>query len=97
MAIDKLKPVLIETAGASDGDALVYVSANDKLEFGLSYRLDESVSALFNVRAKDYLRIGYAYDYTLSNLGDFNSGSHEIFLLFNFDFNKDQLKSPRFF
>jgi len=34
MAIDKLNPVLIETAGASDGDALVYVSANDKLEFG---------------------------------------------------------------
>jgi prophage DNA circulation protein len=34
MAIDKLNPKLIETIGASDGDALVYVSANGQLEFG---------------------------------------------------------------
>jgi len=96
----KLKPSVMAKAASGAPLSLDFsgnVLFNDKLEFGLSYRLDESVSALFNVRAKDYLRIGYAYDYTLSNLGDFNSGSHEIFLLFNFDFNKDQLKSPRFF
>ncbi len=40
-------------------------------------------------------RIGYAYDYTLSNLGDYNSGSHEIMLLY--DFNRKQFNSPRFF
>ena len=34
MAIDKLNPKLIDTIGASDGDALVYVSANGYLEFG---------------------------------------------------------------
>ena len=75
------------------GNVLLY----DKLEFGLSYRLDESVSALINVRASRSLRIGYAYDHTLTNLGNFNSGSHEIFVLFNFDFERNKIKSPRFF
>ena len=28
MTIDKLNPKLLKTTGASDGDALVYVSAN---------------------------------------------------------------------
>ncbi len=70
---------------------------NDNFELGLSYRLDESVSALVNVKATSNLRIGYAYDYTLTNLGDFNTGSHEIFLLFDFNFVRDKIKSPRFF
>ena len=34
MAIDKLNPKLLKTDGASDGDALVYVSANSQIEFG---------------------------------------------------------------
>lgn len=96
----KLKPsMLVKAATGSplsidfSGNVLVY----DKLEFGLSYRLDESVSALINLRARQNLRVGYAYDYTLTNLGNFNSGSHEIFLLFNFDFERNKIKSPRFF
>jgi type IX secretion system PorP/SprF family membrane protein len=70
---------------------------NDNFELGLSYRLDDSFSALVNVRATRNLRIGYAYDYTLSNLGDFNTGSHELFVLFDFIFSRNSLKSPRFF
>ena len=34
MTIDKLNPKLLKTDGASDGDALVYVSANSQIEFG---------------------------------------------------------------
>jgi len=70
---------------------------NDRFEFGLSHRLNESVSTLINFRARENLRIGYAYDYTLTHLGRFNSGTHEVFLLFNFDFERDKIKSPRFF
>lgn len=96
----KLKPSLMVKA-ANGAPLSVDFSGNvlfyDKFEFGLSYRLDESVSALVNVRARPNLRIGYAYDYTLTNLGQFNSGSHEVFLLFNFDFERNRIKSPRFF
>lgn len=75
------------------GNVLFY----DKFELGLSHRLNESVSAMMNIRVNNSLRIGYAYDYTITELRNFNSGTHEVFLLFNFDFVKDNIKSPRFF
>ncbi|MTH14114.1 type IX secretion system membrane protein PorP/SprF [Flavobacterium sp. LC2016-01] len=71
---------------------------NEKFELGAAYRIDDSVSALFNFNVTPSLRVGYAYDYTLSNLGQFNSGTHEIMLLFDLDLlGKGYDKSPRFF
>ena len=96
----KLKPSMMIKAAQGAPLSVDFsgnVLFNEKLEFGLSYRLTESVSALINVRARKNLRIGYAYDYTLTSLGDFNSGSHEIFLLFNFENERNKIRSPRFF
>lgn len=76
------------------------VLINEKLEAGLGYRLGDAVSALVNFRVTPELRIGYAYDYTTTNLGNFNSGSHEIFILFDVDlfgFKNGYDRSPRFF
>lgn len=71
---------------------------NEKFEFGAAYRINDAVSALFNINVTPSLRVGYAYDYTLSNLGQFNSGTHEIMLLFDIDLlGKGYDKSPRFF
>ena len=77
---------------------------NNKVELGVGYRLDDSVSGLVNFKVTPDIRIGYAYDYTLSNLGRFSSGSHEIMMLFDISKNKDKKnegegydKSPRFF
>ncbi len=72
-------------------NALIY----SKLEFGLSYRLDDSVSAMVGFNISPDVRLGYAYDYTLSDLGNYNSGSHEIMLLF--DVRRMEVRSPRFF
>ena len=58
------------------------------LELGVSYRYNDSVSGMIAVLPSKSMRIGYAYDYTLSNLGEFNSGTHEIMLLFDIDFAK---------
>lgn len=96
----KLKPSMLVKAvqGAPlSVDFSGNILFNNNLELGLSYRLDESVSALVNVKASNNLRIGYAYDYTLTNLGDFNTGSHEVFVLFDFNFARNKIKSPRFF
>ena len=70
--------------------------------FRSGYRIGDSVSGLASFYVTPTLRIGYSYDYTLSNLGAFNSGSHEVFLLFDLDLNrlssaKGYDKSPRFF
>lgn len=72
------------------------VLINNKFELGLSWRIDDSLNALMNVEVARGFRIGYAYDYTLSNLGDFNSGSHEIILLITISNSRNGL-SPRFF
>jgi type IX secretion system PorP/SprF family membrane protein len=79
-------------------DLTANVLINNSLEIGAAYRFDDAVSGLVNFRVTPSLRIGYAYDYTVSNLGRFNSGSHEIFLLFNISkLGKGFDKSPRFF
>lgn len=78
-------------------DVSLNMLLNEKFELGTSYRWDDSVSAMVSFLVNDSLRLGYAYDYTLSNLGQFNSGSHEIILLFDFKFNNNSVRSPRFF
>jgi type IX secretion system PorP/SprF family membrane protein len=74
---------------------------NNQFELGAGYRINDAVSGLVAFSITPTLRIGYAYDYTLTNLGDFNSGSHEVFLLFDLDTSnlkaKGYEKSPRFF
>ncbi|WP_053991120.1 type IX secretion system membrane protein PorP/SprF [Mangrovimonas sp. TPBH4] len=97
----KLKPAFMTKAvsGAPMSlDLTTNVLINELVEFGVGYRFDDSVSGLINFRITKSLRFGYAYDYTLSNLGRFNSGSHEVMLLFDISkFGVGYDKSPRFF
>ncbi|WP_406685033.1 type IX secretion system membrane protein PorP/SprF [Seonamhaeicola sp. MEBiC1930] len=99
----KLKPAFMGRAVKGTPLALditTNVLINEKLEAGLGYRLGDAVSALVNFRVSQDLKIGYAYDYTTSNLGDYSSGSHEIFILFDVDlfgFKNGYDRSPRFF
>ncbi|WP_188051058.1 type IX secretion system membrane protein PorP/SprF [Flavobacterium sp. GP15] len=79
-------------------DLTANILYNEKFELGAAYRFNDAVSVLMNVNVTRNLRIGYSYDYTISNLSQFNSGSHEIVLLYNLDFlGKGYDKSPRFF
>lgn len=99
----KLKPAFMAKAvkGAPMAlDITANVLIHEKLEAGLGYRLGDALSALVNFRVTPDLRIGYAYDYTTSNLSSYSSGSHEIFILFNVDlfgFKGGYDRSPRFF
>ncbi|HEX8269367.1 MAG TPA: type IX secretion system membrane protein PorP/SprF [Flavobacterium sp.] len=97
----KFKPAFMVKAvkGAPTSiDITANVLYNNKVEFGIAYRVDDSVSGLVNFNITPDLRLGYAYDYTTSNLGQFNSGSHELMLLLDFYMlGKKKDKSPRFF
>ncbi|WP_425077605.1 PorP/SprF family type IX secretion system membrane protein [Psychroserpens sp. S379A] len=97
----KLKPAFMAKAviGAPlTLDITSNVLLNDKIEFGLAYRINDGISGLFNLKISKAIRVGYAYDYTVSNLGRFNSGTHEVMLLFDlFKSEKGYDKSPRFF
>ncbi len=69
---------------------------NDNLTLGFSNRWRDSVSALAGFQISDTILIGYSYDLTTTNLRNYNRGSHEIFLRFEFNNIRSQL-SPRFF
>ncbi len=100
----KFKPAFM-AKGVSGAPVSVDVTANflinNFVELGAGYRVSDSFSGLVNFYVTPSLRIGYSYDCTTSNLGKYNSGSHEIFLLFDLDFSglksKGYDKSPRFF
>jgi type IX secretion system PorP/SprF family membrane protein len=84
---------------------------NDVLTLGAAYRFDNAVSGLAGFQISPAVFLGYAYDYNINGLGEYNSGSHEIILKFALgrggsrDRDKDdpntkkgkQIDSPRFF
>lgn len=70
---------------------------NDNFRLGAAYRWDDSVSGLLGFQLSPQLLVGYAYDYTLTELTNFNTGTHELLLRFELKTREKQLKSPRFF
>jgi type IX secretion system PorP/SprF family membrane protein len=47
--------------------------------FGVSYRLKDAVCGLAGFQLGAF-KLGYSYDHTLSDIGKYSNGSHEIFL-----------------
>lgn len=78
-------------------DASANFMFNDKFVIGAAYRWSASVSALAGFQITDSLYIGYAYDRETTKLVNYNSGSHEIFLRFEFLNKYSRITSPRFF
>lgn len=70
---------------------------NEKLVLGVAYRWDDSVSGLIGLQLTPKLHIGYAYDFTTTDLGSYNNGTHEIMLRFELKSAESKIKSPRFF
>ena len=94
----KLKPstMIKATEGAPISvDLSLNLLVDEKIEVGLSHRIDDSISGIVGFQVNNDFRVGYAYDYTTTRFGNFNSGTHEIMLIF--DFNRKNIKSPRFF
>ena len=69
---------------------------NNRLEFGIAHRIDESISGLFQLRVNNHIKVGYSYDsLTNNNLGNYNNGSHEFSLMF--DLGKTNTKTTPFY
>lgn len=68
----------------------------DKLTLGGAYRWNAAVSLLAGFQISDSWFIGYGYDMETSKLSNYNSGSHEIFLRYEF-LNRSKVSAPRFF
>ncbi|WP_233209641.1 type IX secretion system membrane protein PorP/SprF [Flavobacterium sp. 9] len=71
---------------------------NEKLTVGMAYRWDAALSAMVGFQVTPGLMAGYAYDFDTSKFGSYNSGSHEIFLRYEFSQGGNtSVVSPRFF
>jgi len=96
----KFKPALL-TKMVEGAPLQVDVSGNflfnDKFMAGLAYRWSASFSAMVGFQITDGLYIGYAYDKETTNLDNYNSGSHEIFLRYELFNNIAKITTPRFF
>lgn len=96
----KLKPnVLVKYQQAAPIE--VDISANflirEILWLGGSYRTDDAVVGMVEVNITPQLRLGYAYDFTITEIADYSSGSHEVLLGYRLGKDVIKSKSPRYF
>jgi type IX secretion system PorP/SprF family membrane protein len=96
----KFKPTILVKAvsgapiGAEvTGQFLFY----DKLWAGLMYRWQDAAGVLLQYEINNRFKIGYAFDYTLSEIRRYSDGSHEVMLGFDLIKGYPGDISPRYF
>jgi hypothetical protein len=62
--------------------AMMKVTYDQKYWAGLLYRSNDAVGLSVGYRVKERLSIGYGFDYSISGISQYQSGSHEIVLSF---------------
>ena len=70
---------------------------NDKFVLGVAYRWSAAMSVMAGFQVSDGMYIGYGYDLETTNLENYNSGSHEVFLRYELFKNIGKITTPRFF
>jgi type IX secretion system PorP/SprF family membrane protein len=70
---------------------------NERFVAGIAYRWSAAFSALLGFQVSEGLYLGYSYDRETTKLVNYSSGSHEIFLRYEFLKRRGRLTSPRFF
>lgn len=96
----KFKPTILSkivTGAPFETDFSANFQINEKVVLGASYRWNGTVSAMAGFKFSDKWYLGYGYDLETTKLANYNSGSHEIFLRFEFLNNYKKVISPRFF
>ncbi len=95
----KLFPSTLVTI--SSGEKLLidlngYVSFNDRIWAGVSYRNKRSLGALFQFAINNQLRMAYTYDFDFGPLGRYSNGSHEIMIRYEFHYKLDAISPVDF-
>ncbi len=78
-------------------DASINFLLDEIFWIGLEYRTGDAISCLLGFQISKSLRIAYSYDYTLTDLQKYNSGSHEITLSYDISIYKTRITSLRYF
>ena len=67
------------------------------LWIGGSYRTEDSFVAIVQIQLSNKLRLGYSYDFTTTEMKNYSNGSHEIMIGYDFGYDIDKIKTPRYF
>ena len=67
-------------------DLNAYVSLNDRIWAGASYRNGRSLGLLCQFAVNNQFRIAYTYDFDFGKLGQYSNGTHEIMLRYEFHY-----------
>ncbi|KAA5821122.1 type IX secretion system membrane protein PorP/SprF [Algibacter amylolyticus] len=98
----KFKPAMLlkATNGAPlSFDITANFLFNETVWLGAAYRVNESAAALGGIadfQVSKQIRLGYAYEYPISDIRPYTSGTHEILLMYEL-FKSKRIKSPRYF
>ena len=76
--------LLLKTTASSPINVDINLKAYYKKNYwlGISYRSDKDIVAMIGLKVSKFY-IGYAFDYSMSNIKNYSSGSHEILIGFN--------------
>jgi type IX secretion system PorP/SprF family membrane protein len=80
-------------------DANTNLVYNDRIWGGISYRLQDAVALLMGIELFNGLKVGYSFDLVTSAIGRYGYGSHEIFIGYSLDLERNRnrkYKSVRF-
>ena len=100
----KFKPTMLTKAtftSESGAPVEIDLTANflikERFWLGAMYRTGDSFGFIAQWIIDKKLRIGYAYDYSITPLQDFNNGTHEVMISYELRFLKEMFASPRYF
>jgi len=72
---------------------------DDRFWGGISYRIQDAIALLMGLEMENGLRVGYSFDLVTSAIRSYGFGSHEIFVSYSLDLEKNRnqkYKSIRF-
>lgn len=78
-------------------DASITTIFKDKFWFGAMYRLGAAYGIFTQFMVNDQFKIGIASDFGTQALKNYNSGTFEMMLSYDFNFKKKGIRSPRYF
>jgi type IX secretion system PorP/SprF family membrane protein len=97
----KLKPsIMIKSVSGAPIEYDLNLNAwfNSIFCIGASYRTGDAIVGMAEFQITPQLCLGYSYDYSISPLSDYNKGTHEIMLRYEFLSGKqDKVLSPRYY
>lgn len=96
----KLRPIaqVKFTPGAPMSlDASVAGIYNERFYIGALYRLDAAIGAFVQFQISPQFRAGFATDFGTQEIRNYNYGTFEVMLSYDFVFKKSGVRSPRYF